>query len=533
MRRTGGGVLAATVAAALAISAGGCGGGSSPEPASLATVVPANTPLYVEASVRPQGATKDALETSLSKLLGTRNPAAMITARLDRELGKAGLTYSDDVAPWLGQEAAIFYQSFGAHPSGAVVVQTSDADATAAAFKKSEAADHKPVRSSTHAGVDVDLAGNDALATLDGLAVIGSPGGVNAAIDASKGHSLAEEKDYTSSLAGAPSDRVFTAWADPARIIDSVASSGKLSSSQATGLRTQFGSFLSKPVAAWGDATKDSLAVELSFAAPSNAKPASTSLISGFPDDAWLAFGASGFGQGFAKGLEQLRAQQAGQAVGSSDPLDRIRQALGVDVGNIGKWLGDVSGYIGGTSIIDLGGAIVVQTRDEAASAKSLAELQRAFERDVDVITRPLAGGQTGFTVTPTGAPVQFVFTQRQGKVIAGLGQDSVDSALNPPSTLADSNAFKAASTGLDGLPASFYLDFQPISTLLDIPGVSTNPNLQLAKPYLDRLDYLVAGGGVKDGRLLARLVLGVKSGAGSSSSVASAGAPPYAAVMR
>jgi hypothetical protein len=215
--------------------------------------------------------------------------------------------------------------------------------------------------------------------------------------------------------------------------------------------------------------------------------------------------------------------------VGSSDPLDRIRQALGVDVGNIGKWLGDVSGYIGGTSIIDLGGAIVVQTRDEAASAKSLAELQRAFERDVDVITRPLAGGQTGFSVTPRGAPVQFVFTQRQGKVIAGLGQDSVDSALNPPSTLADSSAFKAASVGLEGLPASFYLDFQPISTLLDIPGVSTNPNLQLAKPYLDRLDYLVGGGGVKDGRLLARLVLGVKSGAASSGSVASVGAPPYA----
>jgi hypothetical protein len=529
VRRTGGGGLAATVAATLVVAVGGCGGGSSPEPASLATVVPANTPLYVEANVRPQGATKDALETSLSKLLGTRNPAAMVTARLNRELGKAGLTYSDDVAPWLGGEAAIFYQAFGAHPSGAVVVQTSDAGATAAAFKKSEAADHKRVRSSTHAGVDVDLAGNDALATLDGLAVIGSPGGVNAAIDASKGASLADSKGYTSSLAGAPSDRVFTAWADPARIIDSFTSSGKLSSSQATRLRTQFGDFLSKPVAAWGDVTKDYLAVELSLAASSKTLAPTKSLISGFPDDSWFAFGASDFGHNFNHALSQLQATSAAQLGSGSAAFKRIRAALGVDVGNIGKWLGDVSGYVSGTSIFGLGGAIVLSTRDQAASAKSVAQLQRAFERDVDVVTRPLGGGQTGFTVTPRGAPVQFVFEQRQGEVIAGLGQDSVDAALNPPKTLSETPGFKAASSALNGLVPAFYLDFQPISTLLDIPGVSTNPNLQLAKPYLDRLDYLIFGGAIKNGRVLARLVLGVKSAAGSSSSVASAGAPPYA----
>src|SRR5207247_7231286 len=126
--------------------------------------------------------------------------------------------------------------------------------------------------------------------------------------------------------------------------------------------------------------------------------------------------------------------------------------------------LGDVSGYLSGTSIIGLGGAIVLSTRDQAASAKSLAQLQGAFERDVDVITRPLGGGQTGFTVTPRGSPVQFVFTQRQGKVIAGLGQDSVDAALNSPKTLSDTPGFKAASSALNGLVPAFYLDFQPIS---------------------------------------------------------------------
>jgi hypothetical protein len=531
--RVRGGALAATIAVALTLGVGGCGGGSSPTPSDLATVVPADARVYVEASVRPQGATKDALDDALSKLLGTRDPAAMVTRRLDQELGKTGLSYDEDVAPWLGEQAGAFYQSLGVHPTGAVLAQTTNAGATEATFKKGEAADHKKVTSSTHAGVEVQLAGRDALATVGGIAVIGSREGVEAAIDASKGASLSDSRRFRSSLAGAPSDRVFTAWADPRRIIDSVASSGKLSGPQVARIRSQFGSLLSEPVAAWGDATSDYLAVELSLGAPSNASPASTSLISGFPDDAWFAFGASGFGQGFARGLEQLESQQASQLGNSSAFLDRVRQALGVDVGNIGKWLGDVSGYVGGTSIIGLGGAIVLQSRDEDASAKSLAQLQTAFEHDVDVITRPLGGGRTGFSVTPQGSPVQFVFEQRGGKVVAGLGQDSVDQALNPPSTLGHNGTFKTAIASLNGLPATLYLDFQPISTLLDIPGISTNPNLQLAKPYLDRLDYLVAGGGVKDGRLLARLVLGVKSGAASSSAVASTGGPPYAAVMR
>ena len=60
---------------------------------------------------------------------------------------------------------------------------------------------------------------------------------------------------------------------------------------------------------------------------------------------------------------------------------------------------------------------------------------------------------------------------------------------------------------------------------------MSTNPNLELAKPYLDRLDYVVVGSGVKDDRVLARIVLGVRSAGSSTGSVASAGGPSYAAV--
>jgi hypothetical protein len=456
---------------------------------------------------------KTSLEGSLSKLLGAKNVGRYVIARVNRALAKDHLSYSADLAPWLGERGAIFYETFGEHPKAAVVLQTTDPGAALDTFQKAAAED-------------------DSYAAIGSLVVAGSLDGVKAAITASKGQSLADSHAYTSTLAAAPSDRVFTAWADPGRVVDDLISTHKISATEASQLRSQVGQYLKGPAAAWGDATTDYLGLELSLT-PSEVKVGGAPLISGFPDDSWLAFGVHRFGQGFERGLKQVESSAAGGVGGGALPFDRIREALGVDVGNVGKWLGDVSGYLGGTSIISLDGALVASTRDPAASAKSLAQLQKLFQKDVDVVTRPLGNGRTGFTVTPAGAPVQFVFEQRDGKVVAGVGQDSVDRALDSPKTLADSPSFKTAGASLAGLTPSLYVDFGPISSLLNIPGVSTNPNLELAKPYLDRLDYVIAGSGMNDGRVLARLVLGVKEGGASSESgnVASAGGLPYAAV--
>jgi uncharacterized protein DUF3352 len=525
------GRLAAVAAALAATGLGACGGGSSSAADDPASAVPADVAIYAEAAVRPEGSLKSLLEGALSKLLGVKDVGGYVSSRVDRTLAGHGLDYSKDVEPWLGERAAVFYQSFGSRPTAAIVIQTTDSSAALAAFEKAAKADRKRPRSTSYRGVTVEAAGDDTTyATVGDLVVAGPRDGVEAAIDASKGDSLADSKDYSASLAGAPADRVFTAWADPNRVLDALVAGEKVSAEAADQLRSHAGRFLKQPIAAWGDAAKSYLGLELSLAAAPDARGAQGSLIEGFPDDSWLAFGASGFGQGFARGLRQVRSQASEQLGSGNAFLDRLREALGVDVGNVGKWLGDVSGYLRGSSIIGLGGAIVLSSRDEAASAKSLAELQQAFEHDVDVVTRPLGSGRTGFTVTPRGAPVQFVFTQRQGKVIAGLGQDSVDAALDPSKALGDSPTFKAAAGSLGGLAPSFYLDFQPIASLFSIPGVTTDPRFDQVKPYLDRLDYLVAGGGVDDGRVLARIVLGVRAG-GEAGSIASARAPAYAAI--
>ena len=56
--------IAAAAAAVLAFAATGCGGGSDSSGGDPATLVPAQTPFYVEASVRPQGELKTNVDGS-------------------------------------------------------------------------------------------------------------------------------------------------------------------------------------------------------------------------------------------------------------------------------------------------------------------------------------------------------------------------------------------------------------------------------------------------------------------------------------
>src|SRR5204862_3982047 len=138
------------------------------------------------------------------------------------------------------------------------------------------------------------------------------------------------------------------------------------------------------------------------------------SSVGAFPGDSWLAFGHHESGAGAALGLRSTKATAA-LGLRSSAQFERALAAAGIDARNLGRWVGVVSAFVRGSSILDVGGALVIQSRDESASMKTLDELRSAFRRDVDVVTRPLGAGQTGFSVTPMGAPIQIVFTQRDG----------------------------------------------------------------------------------------------------------------------
>ena len=525
--------LALTTALALAACGGGSGGGASQPPGSdLATVVPANAPLFVEAQVRPQGSLETALRSSLSKLLGTPDPGGQIVAGFDHLNRETGVTYERDIKPWIGESAGVFLQSLRGNPVG--VAETTDPEEALKRLRSAAIADGHTPHASTYHGVHVQSAGGDTFATVDGFVVTGPTPGVEAAIDAHRGSSLGDSGAFISSTADVPSDSFFEAWADPRRVIDELVSAGQLPPRAASQARSQFGALARQPLVLWGQASSKYLAVEASAGSSPASSPSSSSALAALPGDSWLAFAVHETAQQVKQAFGQTKA---GAALGlrPSALFERAMSELALDPATLARWVGDVSGFLRGSSILGLGGALVVQTRDQAASLRTIRGIEAVLRQDRDlVVQRARIGGGPGFTVTPRGAPIQFVVTQKDGKVIAGIGLDSVTAALKPPRKLADSSAFKGATAALgSGISPQLYLDFQPLTSLFAIPGVINDPDFKRVEPYLRRLDYVVAGTGTSGNRSLLRIALGVRGGGGGggSGAVSAAGLLKYAAI--
>ncbi|MGH2982281.1 MAG: hypothetical protein ACRDKV_09610, partial [Solirubrobacterales bacterium] len=104
----------AAVAAAFTVSAcGGDGGGvDSDDPASLA---PADAPIYVQATVRPQGQLKRDVEALASTVSGFDDPTGRLMQEIEdsileegADLRDPGFNFAEDIEPWLGERIGVF-----------------------------------------------------------------------------------------------------------------------------------------------------------------------------------------------------------------------------------------------------------------------------------------------------------------------------------------------------------------------------------------------------------------------------------------
>ena len=170
-------VLPLIAAVALGLSA--CGdsksGSGDTDPAS---VVPETASAYVAVSVHPEGdAGKNAAAASQS-LFGTTSPGQLL---LDTLAGRAkaldGLSYEEDVAPWLGDQVALAAVPVEEGKSAPLLVAaTRDEDKARDALDKSGALS----RPASASGVDYVRTpdGSLAAAVTDGAAIVGSDAAV-------------------------------------------------------------------------------------------------------------------------------------------------------------------------------------------------------------------------------------------------------------------------------------------------------------------------------------------------------------------
>jgi hypothetical protein len=512
-------LLALLAAAAAVLAACGDSGESADLGPDPATMVPADTPFYVVATVRPEGDLADDLESALSKLLITDDVGARIRDAIDSELADEGkdLTYDEDIAPWLGTRAGAFLNGYEARTEevdGALVVAVTDAGAAQSFID--EAAEGEAGREREHGGVQLTVSRDgDAAYAIDGdFLLIGSVAGVEDAIDAGAGESFADLDDSTTGLDAAPDDSVFELYADPQKAIDLVKGSGAVSADDLAQVEEQLDELGEGPVDAWGSVTESSFSIGASAPAGEDATDP-TDLLTTLPGDAWLAFAAGGIGNQIASALDQFKAgfeagfeERAPRLADEIDPEQIFQEATGLNLEQDLGWIGDVGGFVEGTSIFGLGGGLVITTDDQGAAEDAVSKLQSALSRSRSVKVTPT---ESGFDIQAKRMPIGAHVVVEDDKVIVAAGADTVDDVLSPTETLADSDTFQAAEDDLgDGLTPGFFINFAPILDLIDSTGES-DPDLEAARPYLNALDFLIGGSDLDDERSVIGFTLGVQ----------------------
>ena len=393
-------VLLAALVLALALSA--CGGGGDDTTTSVAdlgpdpaTMAPSDAPFYADAVIKPSGTMSEDLNSALSKLLNTDDPAGMLREAIDKELASdpsnGGLTYTKDVEPWLGARVGGFLSSYDVKTQqgeGAVAFAVTDTGAAQAFIDKASTLGGTKSTDETYQGVDykLDTADNSAVGIDGDFLVAGTAQGFKDAVDAGAGDSLADNPDATAVRDDAPDNSLFTGYVDTAAVVDLIKSSGALSGDQLKQFESQISQYSTGPVEFWGSAGPSTFALGASSPTQSGASGPSD-LISSFPADSWLAFASAGVGEQIQNSIDQFKSsfQAALQAQGvsglSADPLAQIEKATGLDLSADFNWIGDAGGFVQGSSVLGLGAGLVLDSNDDDAAKAAIGKLQSALGR--------------------------------------------------------------------------------------------------------------------------------------------------------
>lgn len=525
-------ILIATLTALAFAACGeddGAGGDLGPDPA---TVAAPDSLLYAEAVIRPEGEQKDDLLAALAKLTGDDDPGAAIREEIERSIAEEGdLTYEDDIEPWLGQRAGVFLLDFSADQGdAAVVIATTDADATRATLEKASEASEEPEQEATYEGVTytVDDSG-DAVGIVGDFLVGGTEAGFRAAVDAAGGDSLAENAEVTEGLGSAPEESLFRAYLDGAGLVERAIEAGEARPRDLAPFEEQIDALEEGPIVVSGGATEDSMTIEVAApeGAAGTAAPGAGDLLSALPGDSWLAVAVPALGEAIGSGYENLVSGLESGFEGLPkaeipDVRGEVEAATGLDLSKDLAWAGDTALFIQGSSPLGLGGGLLIETADEEAATDAVDKLGSALRRNRSIEVEETA---TGFRLQSRGQPVGAEVAVEDQRVVLAAGATTIDDVLDPAETLADSEAFGDAAGALgDELDPSLYLDMDAVVALLEATGAGTgDPSYEAAKPTLDAIDYVIAGAAAADGRSSARLVLGLRdapSGEGTAAAL-------------
>ncbi len=323
-------VLAALVTAAGAVagcaSSSGAGSGSDP-----AAAVPASAPVYAEAVVAGGGKEQQDAQAALGKILGTTDPQGQVVALFDQ----GGVQFARDIEPWLGDRVGAAALTLGKQGDKIVVAASrDDAAATAALGRILPGASERSYR-----GVSYRVATKDgrplAAGVVGDAVVFGSENGLKAAVDASKGSSLAEGDQLKQARSTVRQERSGFLYVDVAGFLRQALGASGGGAAQLAPFVDPVAQALPKTFAAALDAEPGLVRVDsAAFGNGGGARAAGSGAdaLAGLPGDAWLGLGVGELGQTVNGFIDRVSAGSGLAGVGLQALLGQAQQGLGLDI---------------------------------------------------------------------------------------------------------------------------------------------------------------------------------------------------------
>lgn len=508
-------VACAAAPAALITGCSGGRGGDNDVDVGPATAVPPSAALYIDCTVKPTGQTQTDAKAALGKVLNTPDPGGKIVSLIEGQAKADGhpFNYKQDVAPWLGEQAGIFFTDLTDNAQkGAAVIETTNPGAALAFARKVSGATATTPAPQTYNGASYQAEPDDPTTVFGAVGdflVTGDVEGFKAAVDADKGDSLGDNSDFKDSLDQLPSDRLGTFYTVPKTLIDALGPDQIDQQSQAAIEKTA-GESLDKPVSGALTASADTF--DMQFVGGDNGvETPESSLIGDVPADSWLALGVGNLGDTAKRTINQLKEQGVPNL---EQGLAQVEQATGASIDQLTNALGDAVVYVRGESENTLNGALVIQTKDPDLTGRLLSQLQTLVQLGSKGTTKPLqlGGGGTGFQINdPTQTPQPVEIAEQGDKIVIGYGAGSAAQSLAPPQALGDSPTFSSAKGQVSALGTDFFLDFPTVFNLAEAQGAKSDPGYAQAKPYIAALRYLVSGSGTKGDQAELKAVVSLK----------------------
>ncbi len=500
-------VTAVAVLAFAGCGGGGDGGGTAADPAAAA---PAGSPLFVEGSIRPSGDEKTAIEDLVNKATnGQVDAGAEIVKAIDQGFADdpdtKGLTYEDDIAPWLGEKAGVAFQKYdGQNFTGVTIaVQVTDEGAAQDFINKLKDSSKEKITEDSYKGFDFSTTsgnpatGNDpaSIGIVDNFLVLGEkPEDFKAVVDTLEGgKSLESDKDYKDTVATTPDGSVFDIYANVGALIKQ---SGQAVDQQVLDFYNAIGTDFSNSVAVASVVPKsDSLELDVSTdAGTSYGGGDASKLIGSFPDDSIAALGVADVGKQIEKVLDGVNAVGFPPEVPKGALYSTFKKA-GVDIKGITSKIGDVGVFVNGSDIANIGGVLVATTDSEKTASESVKDFTLLLKRGGTPGFTVLKG-QNGFQIVSSQLPKPLVVISSGDRIAAGLGLAETlqaASGKSPGGTLADNPVFTEAKSALGSAHLAGFVNPKPLIALAQL---SSDPNLEQALPYLQNLAYVAFGNG-------------------------------------